>query len=82
MKTVFADSYWVALLNLYDELHNKATELSKSLNPVHIVTSEMVLTEVLNDFSKRGDYLRQVATELESVCKQKIKLHMYWDMGI
>ena len=65
MRTVFADTgYWVALLNPRDELHDKATELSKSLDPVHIVTSEMVLTEVLNDFSKRGDYLRQAATEL------------------
>lgn len=65
MRLVFADTgYWVALLNPRDELHNKATELSKSLNPVHIVTSKMVLTEVLNDFSKRGDYLRKVATEL------------------
>ncbi|MGL6337769.1 MAG: type II toxin-antitoxin system VapC family toxin [Waterburya sp.] len=65
MRLVFADTgYWVALLNPRDELHHKATELSKSLNPVHIVTSEMILTEVLNDFSKRGDYLRKVATEL------------------
>lgn len=65
MRVVFADTgYWIALLNPHDELHNKATELSKSLNPVHIVTSEMVLTEVLNDFSKRGDYLRKAATEL------------------
>ena len=65
MRIVFADTgYWVALLNPHDQLHNKATELSKSLNPVHIVTSEMVLTEVLNDFSKRSDYLRKVATEL------------------
>ncbi len=65
MRVVFADTgYWVALLNPLDDLHNKATELSKSLNPVHIVTSEMVLTEVLNDFSKRGDYLRKVATQL------------------
>ena len=65
MKVVFADTrYWVALLNPRDELHNKATELSKFLNPVRIVTSEMVLTEVLNDFSKRGDYPRQAATEL------------------
>lgn len=65
MRTVFADTgYWVALLNPHDELDEKAKELSKSLNPVHIVTSQMVLTEVLNDFSKRGDHLRQVATEL------------------
>jgi len=65
VRVVFADTgYWVALLNPHDELHDKAIELSKSLNPAHIVTSEMVLTEVLNDFSKRGDYLRQVAIEL------------------
>lgn len=65
MRVVFADTgYWVALLNPRDELHDKATELSKSLNPVHIITSEMVLTEILNDFSKRGDYLRKAATEL------------------
>lgn len=71
MRTVFADTgYWVALLNPRDELHDKATELSKSLDPVHIVTSEMVLTEVLDDFSKRGDYLRQAATE--SIAFKKI----------
>ena len=65
MGVVFADTgYWVALLNPRDELHDKATALSQSLNPAQIVTSEMVLTEVLNDFSKRGDYLRQAATEL------------------
>lgn len=65
MRVVFADTgYWVALLNPHDELHNKAVQLSRSLNPVHIVTSEMVLTEVLNDFSKRGDYLRKAATAL------------------
>jgi uncharacterized protein len=65
VRVVFADTgYGVALLNPRDELHDKATKLSKDLNPIHIVTSEMVLTEVLNDFSKRGDYLRKVATEL------------------
>lgn len=65
MRVVLANTgYWVALLNPHDELHNKAIQLSKSLNSVHIVTSEMVLTEILNDFSKRGDYLRKAATEL------------------
>jgi uncharacterized protein len=65
VRVVFADTgYWVALLNPRDELHDKATALSKSLNPLHIVTSEMVLTEVLNDFSRRGQYLRQAATKL------------------
>jgi uncharacterized protein len=65
MRIVFADTgYWVALLNSHDDLHNKAINLSKAIQLAHIVTSEMVLTEVLNDFSARGDYLRKVATEL------------------
>lgn len=38
--------------------------LSKALHPVHIVTSEMVLTEVLNDFSSRGEYFRKAAVNL------------------
>ena len=65
MRFIFADTgYWVALLNPRDNLHEKAVSLSKSLQPIHVVTSESVLTEVLNDFSKRGDYLRDAASDL------------------
>ncbi len=65
MRIVFADTgYWVALLNPHDDLHNKALHLSQSLQPLHIITSEMVLVEVLNDFSSRGPYLRQAAVTL------------------
>lgn len=62
MRIVFADTgYWVALLNPRDDLHDKAVKLSQAIQPAHIVTSEMVLTEVLNDFSDRGDHFRQAA---------------------
>ncbi len=65
MKKVFADTgYWVALLNPRDELHQKVQEISVAIAPVHIFTSEMVLTELLNDFSKRGNFFRQAAIEL------------------
>ena len=65
MRIVFADAgYWVALLNPHDDLHDKAVKLSQAIQPAHIVTSEMVLTEVLNDFSDRGQYFRQVAVNL------------------
>jgi uncharacterized protein len=65
MRVVFADTgYWVALLNPHDDLHDKALKLSKAVQPAHIVTSEMVLTEVLNDFSDRRDYFRQSAVNL------------------
>ncbi|MEO0771455.1 MAG: PIN domain-containing protein [Cyanobacteria bacterium J06649_4] len=71
MRAVFADTgYWIALLNKQDDLHEKAKKLSKSIQPVHIVTSDMVLTEVLNDFSSRGDRLRASAIALAKDLQQ------------
>jgi uncharacterized protein len=64
VRFIFADTgYWVALLNPGDDLHQKAIHLAQTLQPAHIITSEVVLTEVLNDFSKRGEYLRDTASE-------------------
>ncbi|MDG2990600.1 nucleic acid-binding protein [Candidatus Synechococcus calcipolaris G9] len=65
MRVVFADTgYWIAFLNPHDDLHDKALNLSKAVQPAHIVTTEMVLVEVLNDFSDRGEYFRQSAVNL------------------
>lgn len=65
MRAVFADtSYWIALVNPKDRLHARAEALSGSLGSDKIVTSEMVLTEFLNDFSGRGMLLRQLAVSL------------------
>ena len=62
MKTVFADTgYWIALLDPQDTLHSKAINLSITFTQVQIVTSEMVLTVILNHFSKRGNFLRYAA---------------------
>jgi predicted nucleic acid-binding protein len=52
MKAVFADtSYWFALLNTRDTLHQKAVVLSQQLSAVPLVTSEMVFVELLNSLS-------------------------------
>lgn len=65
MKTVFADTgYWIALLDPQDTLHQNAVNLSVYLAQEKICTSEMILTEVLNHFSKRGTFLRQAAVAL------------------
>lgn len=53
MKTVFADTgYWVAILNPQDRLHAKAGEVSKTLGKFRILTTEMVLDELLGALSK------------------------------
>jgi uncharacterized protein len=71
MIPVFADTgYWVALLNRRDTLHPKVIRLSQALRDRPIVTSEMVLTELLNDFSKRGIQSRRLAITLTRDLKQ------------
>lgn len=65
MRSLFVDtSYWIAVLHHRDRLHERAQRFSASLGRVRLVTSEMVLTELLNDFSKRGLELRQAAVAL------------------
>lgn len=53
MKVVFADTgYWEAVLNPNDKLHAKAQEASVALGKVRLLTTEMVLDELLAALSK------------------------------
>src|SRR6476661_6394824 len=65
MRAIFVDtSYWIALLNPKDRLHEKASQISVSLGSIHMVTSEMVFVELLNDCGSRGEALRRGAVGL------------------
>jgi len=65
MKIVFADTgYWIALLNRRDQLHPKALAVSRGLGEARIMTSEMVLVEVLNGLAKEGAQVRGAAVSL------------------
>jgi len=62
MKRVFADTaYWIALLNPRDQLHSRAIEVSTRLDHVRIVTSDWVLTELLNGLAESRPELRSAA---------------------
>jgi predicted nucleic acid-binding protein len=53
VKIVFADTgYWEAALNPNDKLHVKAREVSASLGKVRLLTTEMVLDELLAALAK------------------------------
>ncbi len=53
MKVVFADTgYWVAVLNPKDDWNAKATAASRALGKARLVTTEMVLAELLAALSK------------------------------
>ena len=52
MKQIFADtSYWIGLVNPRDQIHQKAIKVTQQLSSVRLLTTEMVLVELLNSFS-------------------------------
>jgi predicted nucleic acid-binding protein len=52
MRQIFADtSYWIALVNPRDQIHQKAISVTQQLSSVILLTTEMVLVELLNSFS-------------------------------
>ena len=62
MPEIFADTgYWIALINERDQGHEKAIEVRTSLAEYRIITTEMVLTELLNYASRRGERMRDLA---------------------
>ena len=65
MTVVFGDSgYFIASLNDRDPLHERAAAVTEGLGSFRLVTTQMVLTEVLNYMSDGGEYLRKLAVEL------------------
>ena len=62
MSRVFADSgYWLALLDPRDALHAPALSLSLQYEEEEIVSTQMVLVEVLTGLSRSGSYRRASA---------------------
>jgi predicted nucleic acid-binding protein len=70
MTGVFADSgYWIALLNVSDNLNPKAREVSMTLTGRRIVTTEMVIAEVMNGLSRHvyGGGRSQIAQAVREI---------------
>jgi len=64
MRTVFADAaYWIAMLNPEDERSEAATEVTRELGDIHFVTTQEVLTELLNFFAPYGPPVRRQAAD-------------------
>jgi len=62
MKTVFADtSFWIAWSKQNDQWFEAAIEAFVINQPLHIVTTEEVLSEYLAAMSRAGKTARQVA---------------------
>lgn len=66
MKAVFVDAtYWIALLHPKDQDHRAARAFQDSLPAqTQLITSEMVLAELLDGLAKYGRNLREEAAKL------------------
>ncbi len=88
MGPVFADSsYWIARLNERDSFHEIAVLFSESLGTRRVVTSELVLSEVLNFFAEFGPAKRRAAVALARELQESIHVDVvslsdipFWDV--
>ena len=65
MSAVFADtSYWFGLLIRTDQWHEAALRAQAGIGDRQIVTTEMVLTELLNSVSRMGAHQRATVSAM------------------
>jgi predicted nucleic acid-binding protein len=65
MSRVFADAcYWIALINRDDELRAAALDVQRQIIHAKVYTTDEVLGEVLNHFSKWTDGSREQAAQM------------------
>lgn len=65
MKRLFADTvYWIALTNSFDQYHTRAVEISETLSPCRLVTTDLVLIEFLNALADSGVHIRSAAVQM------------------
>jgi uncharacterized protein len=65
MKQIFADTfYWIALTNPRDNWHQRVLELTATLDRIQIITTDEVLTEVLNFLCTHGPPMRRRTAQL------------------
>ena len=71
MKTVFVDaSYWIAIINPRDQWHDAAKMARRKLGNVRLVTTEEVLIELLNGFSRSGeDFRKRTAAAVRAISR-------------
>jgi predicted nucleic acid-binding protein len=64
VRLVFADTvYWGALVRPQDQYKSKAIHAFKALGQVRLVTTDEVLTELLDGLSDSGPFLREAASK-------------------
>ena len=74
---MFADpGYWAALQDSRDRLHGTALALTNEIESLRIVTTQMVLVEVLNMFGSRGEQQRRLALEVVERAERSVDVEI------
>ena len=62
MRLVFADTlYWGAILHPQDQYRAQVIRVREALGDIRLVTTDEVLTELLEGLAERGPHLREAA---------------------
>jgi predicted nucleic acid-binding protein len=63
VRLVFADTlYWGAVLHPLDQYRRQVIRVRESLGDIALVTTDEVLTELLDGLAQRGSHLRDAAS--------------------
>ena len=63
MRLVFADTlYWGAVLHPLDQYRTQVIRVREALGDIGLVTTDEVLTELLDGLAQRGSHLREAAS--------------------
>ena len=77
MKAIFADTfYWAALTSIDDPAHARAMDLSRSLAPDRIVTTDEVLVEYLTFYSGARPAIRALAGKNVAELIEDLEVHV------
>ncbi len=77
--TIFVDTaYWVARLDKRDQLHERAREVMSQLSTVSLLTTELVLVEVLNYFSGYRADVRQAVVSTVQFLLVESDIELVW----
>jgi predicted nucleic acid-binding protein len=71
----FADTwFWIGLIHEPDQHHKAARAIYKKIGDAQIVTSEIVLTEVLNVFRKFGPRWRAICCDYVDLLRARAEI--------
>ena len=78
MRQVFADTlYWGATLHPHDQYRTQVIRAREALGEIRLVTTDEVLTELLDGLAQRGTHLRQAAARAvrKVLDDQRVTIH-------